>query len=86
MDKRNMPKLSADMPDFIDSGGSRDLTNVSTYEKGLSISLGTALAGIFVILGLGVLTMITSRLQGVPVVGSLVDQSGTQGGAGIEVV
>lgn len=80
------PKLNVDMPDFVDSGGSRSLTNESTWEKGMSVGLGTTFATLFVVLGLGLAMLIISRLQGVPGVGRLIGASGTQEGPGIQVV
>jgi len=69
-----MAGLMADMPDAIDSGGAKSINSSFVMNDFIPLVLGTAGAGLAVLMGLGVLGVLRGPLNNVPVVGSLINQ------------
>jgi hypothetical protein len=66
-----MAGLKADMPDIIDSGGAQKLGISFVKNQIIPLALGVAVAGLSVLLGLGLLSQVRPFLSQVPVLGTI---------------
>lgn len=72
--------LKADMPDFVDSGGPKNLGTGFLKNDMLPLAVGVGAAGLSVVVGLGLVNVAKPYVSQVPVLGQVI-----QSGANSEV-